>query len=248
MRPHGRTGRHHLRRAGAGALPGGAGSRRAAARAGAGQHHRAAGRARGWPGRLRAACAARRLAQALARPAPGCACRPLHPRAGRPRQVDADGPFLRRDRRPGQAQDPFRWVHARGARGPEGPAAPRHDGRAAGGPRRSPDRACLAAVLRRVPAPEHRRRDDPRPPVRGPVRARPRHGRDLQLRPRTALRRRPEPGPLRAVHRAAARAGRGGRARRPHRLPARATARPRHLFTNRSARRPTPGWRRLSPR
>ena len=240
MRPHGRERRDDPRRAGPGALPGGARARRAAARPGAGQPDRAAGGARGCPRRLCAAGLALRLARALARPRPPprAAFRPLHPRAGRTRQVDADGPVLRGDRRPGQAPRPFPRLHARGARAPRRATARWRGAGAVGGARRSPDRARLAALLRRVPGPGHRRRDDPRAPVRSPVRARPRGRRDLQLRPRASLRRRPEPGTLRALHRAAARARRGGPARRRHGLPAGAAARRRRPITSRSARRP----------
>ena len=58
-----------------------------------------------------------------------------------------------------------------------------------------------AALLRRVPGHQHRRRDDPRPPVRDAVR-RGRHGdRHLQPRARRPLQGRPAARPLPAVHR-----------------------------------------------
>ena len=69
---------------------------------------------------------------------------------------------------------------------------------------RSPGAA--AALLRRVPRRQHRRRHDPGPPVRGPVRARCGDGRDLELAARPSLRERTQSRPFPAVHRAPAQA------------------------------------------
>ena len=191
---------------------------RAARRPGAGAGGRGAGRARRRARRLRAGHRPERLARSPARPGPaaGAAPRPLPPRPGRARQVDADGPVLRGGAGRRQAPGPLPCLHARGPR-PARPPAP-------AGRRRGSDPLAsladalvepgLAAVLRRVPRPQHRRRDDPRAPVRGAARARHGRRRDLELRPRAALRGRPQPRPLPAVHRAAAAAARGGGARR----------------------------------
>ena len=182
-------------------------------------------RARG----LRPASAPRRLARPPAQPrraTPGAAPRPLPLRPGRPRQVAVDGPVLRGRAGHGQAPRPFPRLHARDPRPPRPPAQGhgrrRRPARAA---RRRAARRGPAALLRRVPRPEHRRCDDPRAAVRGAAGAR--HGgrRDLQLRARAALRGRPQPRPFSPVHRAAARAPAGDRARRRHRLPPRAAAR-----------------------
>ena len=125
----------------------------------------------------------------------GPAERPLSRRRGRPRQIHADGPVLRRRRGVAQAAHPFPPLHAgrprphpcleagqSGRRRPD-PAAGRRD-RGRGG----------AAVLRRVPGQRHRRRDDPRPAVPGAVRARRGGGRDLQHRARRSVQ-----GPARAA-------------------------------------------------
>ena len=81
-----------------------------------------------------------------------------------------------------------------------------------------------AALLRRVPGHRHRRCDDPRPAVRGAVRAGRRGGRDLQPRARRSLQGRAAARPLPAVHRAAEGAPRRARARRRARLPARSAS------------------------
>ena len=60
-----------------------------------------------------------------------------------------------------------------------------------------------AALLRRVPGQRHRRRDDPRPAVRGAVRARRGGGRDLQHAARRPVRGQARARRLPAVHRAA---------------------------------------------
>ena len=86
-----------------------------------------------------------------------------------------------------------------------------------------------AALLRRVPGHQHRRCDDPGPPVRDPVR-RGHHGdRHLQPQARRSLQGRPAARPLPALHRSDQGAPGDPRAGRRARLPPRSAAQLRRL-------------------
>ncbi len=61
-------------------------------------------------------------------------------------------------------------------------------------------RGRLAAVFRRIPRHRHHGRDDSRPAVHRPVRARRRHRRDLQRRARRTLQGWPQPRAFRSLH------------------------------------------------
>ena len=139
-------------------------------------------------------------------PAARAAARRLPPWRRRPRQVDADGPVLRPAGRAASGASTSTSSCSRCSSGCTRAAG----GRAGRGPAADRWPADIAdeqppALLRRVPRRQHRRRHDPGPPVRGPVRARRGRGRDLELAARPALRERPQPRPLPAVHRPAAR-------------------------------------------
>ena len=124
-----------------------------------------------------------------------------------------------------EAARAFPRIHARG---PRAPAAPP---RGAGGQRRAaprPTPSCrsratiarrdAAALLRRVPGDQHRRRHDPGPALRGAVRRGRHGGRHLQPPAGRSLQGRPAARALPAVHRADQAAARGPRAGRRPRL------------------------------
>ena len=126
----------------------------------------------------------------------------LHLRRRRARQIHADGPVLRRGagRRRSAAciSTPscwrcidalHRWRQARRAGDPIPPLA------------RAIAERGLAALLRRVPGHQHRRRHAARPAVRGAVRAGRGGGHDLELRARRSLQGRAAARALPALHR-----------------------------------------------
>ena len=76
-----------------------------------------------------------------------------------------------------------------------------------------------AALLRRVPGHQHRRRHDPGAPVRGAVRRGPHRDRHVQPQARRSLQGRPAARALPALHRPGEGAARGARAGRRPRLP-----------------------------
>jgi hypothetical protein len=179
-----------------------AGARRRAGSGGA-QARRPARRARSLPARLQIRCAGlavRRRAQARG------AARAVYLGLGRPRQDDADGLLFSGSPDRPQAPRPFSRLHGRGSR-PHPPMAAgqesrrgerRRSGRAA---RRGDRRTRLAALFRRIRRHRHRRRDDPWPTVRGPVRARRGCRRHLQRRSGRPLQGRPQPRAVPALHR-----------------------------------------------
>ncbi|KAK0350396.1 hypothetical protein LTR94_029201, partial [Friedmanniomyces endolithicus] len=154
----------------------------------------------------------------------------LHLGPARTRQVHADGPLLFLDARAEEGPRSLPRLHGAHPR-PGEAVARRHAAQPQGRVRnqqgrrphsadRGPDRLGGApAVLRRTAGDGHRRRHDPGPAVRGPVREEGGAGRHLEPRARRPLQERHQPPALPALHRhhpPALRRGRdGGRPRLP---------------------------------
>ena len=123
-------------------------------------------------------------------------------------------------------------LHAGGARRPQ---APQGHAVAARRRRRQDRQEGARDLLRRAVRLRHRRRDDPRRPVRRADQARRRAGVHLQRETQGSLQERPAARPLPADHRAARKALRRGRGRRRRRLPAAPAHRRAHLPAQRRA-------------
>ena len=170
-------------------------------------------------------------------PAAGRPARRLSLGRRRARQELPDGRLLRDGRDPAQDARPLPCVHAR--RYTRSSPRFKRRGGSARDRRRAHRAPAPARLLRRVPRLRHRRRDDPRAPAHGAVRARRRVRDDVELSAGRAVARRAAARALPADDRAPEGVARRRRGRRRRRLPTASAGAGRDVYHD-AARCPTP--------